>query len=104
MKKVIFALVLFMAVITVNAQEVKTSVTKAKTVRATVELADLQKAITDNIAKDYIGFTVKEAASLTTDKVVTYEVVVFKGTLLETLLYDKDGVFLSKKPPTPVKE
>lgn len=104
MKKVIFALVLFMAVITVNAQAVKTSVLTAKTLRATVELTDLQKAITDNIAKDYVGFTVKEAASLTTDNVVTYEVVIFKDTLSETLVYDKDGAFLKKNTPAPLKQ
>ena len=51
MKKVLFVLVLIMAVMVVNAQ-VATTVDSTRTV---VKVADLQKAITDNIAKDYVG-------------------------------------------------
>jgi hypothetical protein len=67
-------------------------------------VADLQKAITDNIAKDYVGYTIKEAASVTANSVVTYEVVVVKGTTTETLVYDKDGKFLKKVPLPPKKK
>ena len=104
MKRVLIVLVLIMAVLAVNAQAAKTTVTKEKPVRAAVMVADLQKTITDNITKDYVGYTVKEATSVTTNAVVTYEVVVVKGTATETLVYDKDGKFLKKLPPAPVKK
>jgi uncharacterized protein with ATP-grasp and redox domains len=103
MKKVLFVLVLIMAVITVNAQATQT-VTKEKPVRAEVLVADLQKTITDNIAKEYVGYTIKEASSLTLNSIVTYEVVVVKGTATETLLYDKAGLAVKKTLPEPKKE
>lgn len=84
MKRVLFIMVLMMAALVVNAQ------------RTPVKVADLQKAITDNIAKDYVGFTIKEATNVVANNVVSYEVVVVKGATSETLLYDKDGKFLNK--------
>lgn len=98
MKKAAIVLVLIMAVMVANAQTTKTTVVKEKPLRSVVQLADLPKPITDNIAKDYVGYTVKEAASVTANKVSTYEVVVVKGTTTETLVYDKDGVFVKKLP------
>jgi hypothetical protein len=95
MKKVLFVLVLMMAALVVNAQATTTT-TKAQSTRVSVKVADLQKAITDNIAKDYVGFTIKEATSVTANNNVTYEVVIVKGTLTETLVYDKDGKFVKK--------
>ena len=108
MKKLLFVTVLIMAALVVNAQATKTPVTPVKATRTVVKVADLQKAITDNIAKDYVGFTIKEAASVTANKVVTYEVVIVKGTTTETLVYDKDGKFVKKvaqkvMPPAPKK-
>jgi hypothetical protein len=100
MKKVLLVLVLIVAVLAVNAQTV-TTVVKEKPVRTAVMVADLQKAITDNIAKDFVGYTIKEAASVTEDKVVTYEVVIVKELTTETLVYDKDGKFVKKLPPLP---
>jgi hypothetical protein len=99
MKKVLIVLVLIMAVIAVNAQTANT----ADTTRTSVKVADLQKAITDNIAKDYAGYTIKEATSITANNVVTYEVVIVKGVTTETLVFDKDGVFVKKCPPTSMK-
>ena len=101
MKKLLIAFVLIMAVLVVNAQATKTPVVKEKPVRAIVMVGDLQKTITDNIAKDYVGFTVKEAFSLTEKDIVTYEVVIVKGTVTEKLIYDKNGVFIKKLPPPP---
>ena len=102
MKKVLIVLVFIMAVMAVNAQTTtKTTVTKEKSTRAVVLVADLLKPITDNIAKDYVGYTIKEAASLTANNVVTYEVVVVKDMTTETLVYDKDGNFVKKLPPPP---
>ena len=62
--------------------------------RTPVKVADLQKYITDNITKDYVGFTIKDATKVVENNIVTYEVVVAKGTTQETLLYNKDGKFL----------
>ena len=99
MKKLIFIAVFIMAALAVNAQATKTTVTNAKSTRTTVKVAELQKNITDNIAKDYAGFTIKEASSLTSKTSVTYDVVITKGAITETLVYDKDGVFVKKLPP-----
>jgi len=99
MKKVLVVLVLIMAAMVVNAQ----ATSSADTTRTTVKVADLQKAITDNIAKDYVGYTIKEATSVTANNIVTYEVVIVKGATTETLVYDKDGVFVKKCVPTPLK-
>jgi len=104
MKKVIVVLVLVMAVLAVNAQVPVTTTTKEVPVRTTILVADLQKAITDNIAKDYVGYTIKEATKVTTKDIVTYEVVVVKETVTETLEYDNDGKFVKKILPTPEKE
>ena len=98
MKKVLFVLVIMMTVLTVNAQTTKTTVTNAKSTRTTVKVADLQKNITDNIAKDYAGFTIKEASSITKNNITNYDVVIAKGSTTETLVYDKDGMFVKKMP------
>jgi hypothetical protein len=98
MKKVLFVLVLMMAVVAVNAQTGKTAVTNAKPVHTAIKVADLQKNITDNIAKDYAGFTIKQATSISGKNGVTYDVVISKGSTTETLVYDKDGVFVKKLP------
>jgi hypothetical protein len=103
-KKLLFVLVFIMAVLVVNAQVTKTTVTKEKSARTTVKVADLQKAITDNIAKDYVGYTIKEATCVTTNNVFTYEVVIVEGTNTETLVYDKDGKFVKKLPPAPTNK
>jgi hypothetical protein len=102
MKKALFVFVLIMAVLVVNAQVTKTPVTKEEPLRTVVMVADLQKTITDNIAKDYVGYTIKEATSVTENNIVTFEVVIVKETTTETLIYDKDGVFIKKLPPTVV--
>ena len=109
MKKLVFVLVLFVAVLAVNAQVVKTPDSKTpetkmpatieSPMRAAVVVGDLQKPITDNIAKDFAGYTIKEATCVTENATVTYEVVVVKGTLTETLVYDKDGSFVKKLLP-----
>ena len=84
MKKLLFIVALMMGALVVNAQ------------RTPVKVVELQKAIIDNVAKDYVGFTIKEATQVVENNVVTFEVVITKGTTQETLLYDKDGKFLKK--------
>jgi hypothetical protein len=98
MKKVLFVLVLMMSVLAINAQAHKTTTTSAKSAKTTIKVADLQKSITDNIAKDYAGYTIKEANSITANNSVTYNVVVVNGPKTETLVYDKEGKFVKKLP------
>ena len=104
MKKVLFVLVLMMSVLAVNAQTSKTAGTKVKSTHAVVQVADLQKAITDNIAKDYVGFTIKSASSVTANNALTYHVVVAKGSTTETLVYDNNGAFVKKLPAKTAKK
>jgi hypothetical protein len=99
MKKVLFVLVLIMSVLVVNAQVTKTT----ECIRDTVKVADLQKTITDNIAKDYTDFIIKEAVSVTVSDIKTYEVIIVNGTIIETLVYDKNGLFIKKLPQDFVK-
>jgi hypothetical protein len=84
MKKLLFIMVLVMSALVVHAQTTP------------IKIVDLQKSITDNIAKDYVGFTIKDATKVIEKDVVTYDVVVVKGTLQETLCYDNTGKFLKK--------
>jgi predicted transcriptional regulator len=94
MKKLALIMTFLMAVLVVNAQ-----ITKVK-----VNVADLPKAITENVAKNYTGYTIKEATKVTENKVVTYDVMITKGTMSETLVYDKDGKFLRKMAPAAAKK
>jgi archaellum component FlaG (FlaF/FlaG flagellin family) len=98
MKKALSVLVLFMAVLVVSAQTTTTT-TNAKQSKVSVKVTELQKSITDNVAKDFPGFTIKEAFSVTKGNDVTYEVVIVKGTVVETLVYDKEGKFVKKLAP-----
>jgi len=104
MKKVLFVLVLFMAALVVNAQTQDTT-KQVKPTITVVKLADLPVAITDNVAKDYAGFNIKDATLTNTDNVLTYNVVLVNKiateTATETLVYDKDGKFVKKLPPPP---
>ncbi len=105
MKKVLFILVLVMSALVINAQSAQTTTktTKTTTTQKTaksaptpVKVADLPKAITDNVAKDYAGYTIKDASSVTANNATTYHVVVTKGSTSETLVYDGNGKFLKK--------
>jgi hypothetical protein len=84
MKKLFLVLTLLIGALAVNAQ------------RTPIKVAELQKTITDNITKDHVGFTVKEATKVVDKEMVCYEVIVAKGTTQETLCYDKDGKFMKK--------
>lgn len=84
MRKLLTLLVLAFMAIAVNAQ------------RTPVKVADLQKPIVDNVAKDWAGYTIKDATKVVANNVTTFEVVIVKGTAQETLCYDKDGKFLKK--------
>jgi hypothetical protein len=84
MKKFLLIMVLVMGALAVNAQ------------KTPVKVTDLQKAITDNIAKDYVGFTIKDATRVVDKSDTTFNVVVVKGTTQETLCYSSKGKFLKK--------
>jgi len=86
MKKLILVAVFGIAVLFANAQT-----------RTEIKVADLNKAITENVAKDHAGFTIKDAFKLETNGVVSYEVKIVKGTEIEMLVYDKDGKFVKKE-------
>jgi len=91
MKKLAIITAFMVAVLTVNAQ----------VTHVMVKASDLPKAITENVAKNYTGFTIKEANKVTENNIVSYNVMINKGTTSETLVYDKDGKFLRKMtPPT----
>ena len=84
MKKLFFITVLIMAAMVVNAQ------------RTPVKTPDLPKGITESVAKDYAGFTIKNATKVVANNITTYEVVAVKGTTSETLQYDNTGKFVKK--------
>jgi hypothetical protein len=104
MKKVLVVLVLVMAVLAVNAQVPVTTTAKEIPVRTTILVADLQAAITDNIAVDYVGYTISEATKVVAEEIVTYEVVVVKDDITETLVYDNEGKFIKKLLPVAEEE
>lgn len=62
-----------------------------------VKKADLPKAIVENIAKDYAGYSIQNAFKVTKDKQTDYDVVVLKGADKEKLEYSADGKFLKKE-------
>jgi|WetSurMetagenome_2_1015567.scaffolds.fasta_scaffold01673_4 hypothetical protein len=64
--------------------------------RTQVKPGDLQKPITDNIAKEWPGYTIKDASKVVANTVTTFEVTVTKGTLQQTLCYDNSGKFVKR--------
>jgi sortase (surface protein transpeptidase) len=107
MKKLILLSVLCCAIIFANAQTAKTATnnkatTEQKSNKTKVEIKDLLKPITDNITKDYADYKILEAYKIVEKEVVSYEVVIGKGTTKEKLFYDKDGKFV-RKGTAPVK-
>lgn len=86
MKKLMLVAAFAFAVLFVSAQT-----------RTEIKVADLNKAITENVAKDHVGFTIKDAFKSENKGVVTFEVAVAKGTEENILVYDKDGKFLKKE-------
>jgi hypothetical protein len=95
MKKIIFMLTFLMSVLVVNGQ-VDTTYKKMHSKQTTIKVADLPKAITDNVAKMYPGYTVQEASTAMENNALAYFVVVSNGSATETLVYDKEGKFLKK--------
>jgi hypothetical protein len=67
--------------------------------KTAVKVTDLQKGITDNITKNYAGYTIKDAFKVETNKVITYDVDVVKGAKNMCLSYDNSGKFLNVMEP-----
>jgi hypothetical protein len=64
-----------------------------------VKVSDLQKSITAYIAKDYAGYTIKNAFKLDQNKTITYDVNVVKGNQIVRLEFDNSGTFLKAIQP-----
>jgi hypothetical protein len=67
--------------------------------KSPVKVADLQKSITSQIAKDYGGYTIKDAYKMDKNKVITYDVNLVKGTQTVCLAFDQNGKFLKAIEP-----
>jgi hypothetical protein len=96
MKKLLFVVLIMISGVAVNAQTDKSAEKHSKSTHTTINVSDLKKSITDNIAKNYAGYTIKEAKSVSDSTSLTYHVEVVKGSDKETLIYDKDGKFIKK--------
>lgn len=81
---------LMLVVVALNAQITKVA----------VKVSDLPKAIAENVARNYTGFTIRDATKVTENNIVSYDVMINKGATSETLVYDMNGKFLRKMTPT----
>jgi hypothetical protein len=86
MKKLLLVAFFGLAVLFANAQT-----------RTEIKVSDINKAITENVAKNHAGFAVKDAYKVETNGVITYEVKIAKGNENEMLVFDKDYKFLKKE-------
>jgi hypothetical protein len=86
MKKIMFILIMAFAILSANAQT-----------RTKIKTSDLQSTITNTIAKDYAGSTIKGATKIEKNGVISYEVLVVKGNEKSKLVFGKDGKFLRKE-------
>jgi len=86
MKKAIFIMALILSGAIMNAQT-----------KTAVKTDDLLAPIKEYVAKNYVGFTIKEAFKVEANAVVTYEVAIEKGAMKHTLVFDKDGKFLKQQ-------
>lgn len=68
--------------------------------RTDLKPTDLSKKITDYVATTYKDFTIEKAYKLEKEGVITYSVIVIKGTERHKANFDKDGNYL--KPPVMV--
>ena len=66
--------------------------------KAKIKSADLPKAITENVTKDFNGYAIQNSFKVTTNKETSYEVIVVKGPDKEKLTYNSAGVFVKKAP------
>ena len=65
--------------------------------KTVIKVSDLQKPITEYIAKNYSGYTTEAAYKLDNKGIMNYETIMVKGATKEVLVFDKDGKFLKKE-------
>ncbi|HNW52125.1 MAG TPA: hypothetical protein PKH79_13660 [Prolixibacteraceae bacterium] len=88
MKKAVFIMIAALTIsVCANAQK-----------RVEVKPADLPKAITENVTKDYNGYAIQKAYKVTTQNQSAYDLIVAKGSDKEKLEYSASGVFVKKSP------
>jgi cytochrome oxidase Cu insertion factor (SCO1/SenC/PrrC family) len=95
MKKLILISAILLSAMVMNAQ-VQSPAAKTNNSQVSVKISDIPKAITDNIAKSYAGYTIKEAFTLIQEGKTDYKIIINKGTMNEALLYDASGNFIKK--------
>jgi|WetSurMetagenome_2_1015567.scaffolds.fasta_scaffold47466_3 hypothetical protein len=89
LEKIILTFVLVFAVAALVSAQTKTE----------VKVGDLQKNITDQITKDYAGYTIKDAFKVVKNKIVNYEVNINKEKNNVCLAFDESGKFLKVVEP-----
>jgi hypothetical protein len=83
MKTIILIFAMVLGVTVANAQT-----------RTSIKVADLPKAISQDITANHSGWKAIEAFSVNTNNVMSYEVEIEKGTSKMNLFYDKDAKFV----------
>ncbi len=108
MKKISLVLILALAILYANAQNNKTTPATTTTTKTTttqpsnstrtpLKVADLPKAVQDDLAKSYAGYTTRDAFKLDKNNTITYKVIIEKDTNRFSLVYDNNGKFLNSK-------
>jgi hypothetical protein len=95
MKKLILISVLVLSAVVMNAQ-VQQPTAKNTNNPVSIKVSNLPKTISDNIAKNYAGYAIKEAFTINQEGKTNYKVIINKGTINETLMYDANGNFIKK--------
>jgi hypothetical protein len=57
---------------------------------------ELSKSITDYVTTNMAGYTIDKAFKVDSKGVITYNILVVKGTVKHILVFDKEGKFLEK--------
>ncbi|NTW33711.1 MAG: hypothetical protein HGB12_14005 [Bacteroidetes bacterium] len=114
MKKIVLVLIIASSFTFANAQSNKaTSITSAtvsnktaaqvaQPTKTAINVTELQKSITDNIAKDYVGYKTIEAYKYD-NGAIAYEAVVEKDAKKVYLYYERNGILIHKKDQAETK-
>lgn len=86
MKKNLLLTMVMVALVTAIIASTKTS----------IKPSDLPKAVTEDISKNYSGYSIKEAFKVENKGVTQFEVLVQKANNKLVLIYDKEGKFVKK--------
>lgn len=66
------------------------------TTKTSIRVTDLSKLITDDIAKNYPDYTIKEAFRVDTNGIISFEIIIQNPSDKWTLSYDNNGKFVKK--------